>query len=282
MNAPANGGPGKHSDVVSRRRLLWLAGGVGLAATVGSCSNKTAADPASGPTENPSPASPSNHMAGPTETGQPTMAPPGPTISASPAAAASAQLLCRDAWQARPARPGGKPHTPNRLTIHHSAVVLGANSNAPNRFRQDQRYHQDQLGWVDIAYHIGIDRDGHIYELRDPNIAGDTATEYDTTGHFLVFCEGDFDKEPVSDALLYGAAVACAWAAQTFHIPTSTLAGHRDFAQTSCPGANLYAHISSGDLRSRIDMLLDAGGVNLQRFCGPEAVAAVAAIEAGS
>ncbi|WP_415624056.1 peptidoglycan recognition family protein, partial [Mycobacterium intermedium] len=178
-------------------------------------------------------------------------------------------------------RPGGKPHTPDRLTVHHSAVVLGANSNAPNRFRQDQRYHQDQLGWIDIAYHIGIDRDGHIYQLRDPNIAGDTATEYDTTGHFLVFCEGDFDKETVTDAQLYSTALVCAWAAQTYHISTSTLRGHRDFAQTSCPGANLYAHISSGDLKERADKLL-AGGVNLQPFCGPEAAATVAAIEAGS
>lgn len=205
------------------------------------------------------------------------------SIAVAPAApSASAHLLCRDAWGARPARSGGKPHTPNRITVHHSAVVLGANSNAPGRFRQDQRYHQDQLGWIDIAYHIGIDRDGHIYELRDPLIAGDTATTYDTTGHFLVFCEGDFDKEPLSEAQFYGAAVACAWAAQTFHIAPGTLAGHRDFAQTSCPGANLYARISSGELRTRIDSLLATGGVNLQPFCGPEAVAQVAAIEAGN
>lgn len=277
------GGPGEHPGVVSRRRLLWLAGGVGVAATVGACSSRTAAEPSSEQPASPSAASPSNpSAAGPTDASQPTSAPPGPTTSATPAATVSAQLLCREAWGARPARAGGKRHTPNRLTIHHSAVVLGANSNAPGRFRQDQRYHQDQLGWIDIAYHIGIDRDGHIYQLRDPNLAGDTATEYDTTGHFLVFCEGDFDKEPVSDAQLHGAAVACAWAAQTYGISSDTLRGHRDFAATSCPGANLYEHISSGDLKSQIDFLVNNGGVNLQPFCGPEADAAVAAIEAGN
>lgn len=167
------------------------------------------------------------------------------------------------------------------MTLHHEAVVLGDNRNAPARLRQDQRYHQDQKGWVDIAYHVGIDRDGNIYELRTPQIAGDTATDYDTTGHFLVLCEGDFDQEVVSDAQLHAAAIAFAWAAQTFHIATDTLAGHRDLAPTSCPGANLYAHISSGDLKRRIADLLAAGTVNLQSVCGPDAATTVAAIEAG-
>lgn len=198
----------------------------------------------------------------------------------SPLSAASAVMLCRDAWGARPALAGGKPHTITRMTLHHEAVVLGDNRNAPGRLRQDQRYHQDK-GWVDIAYHVGIDRDGNIYELRTPQIAGDTATDYDTTGHFLVLCEGDFDKEVVSEAQLHSAALAFAWATQTFHVATQSLAGHRDLAQTSCPGANLYAHLSSGDLKHRIEDLVAAGPVNLQRICGSEAAATVAAIEAG-
>ncbi|BBZ14770.1 hypothetical protein MBRA_49650 [Mycobacterium branderi] len=197
-------------------------------------------------------------------------------------AATSAPLLCRDAWGARPARPGGRRHTITRMTLHHEAVVLGDNRNAPGRLRQDQRYHQDQLGWIDIAYHIGVDRNGNIYELRSTEIAGDTATDYDTTGHFLVLCLGDFDQEVVSEAQLHGAALAFAWAAQTFGIPTNTLAGHRDFARTSCPGANLYAHLSSGDLKHRIDDLLAAGRVDLPLSCGPNASARVAAIEAGN
>ena len=159
--------------------------------------------------------------------------------------------------------------------------MLGDNRNAPERLRQDQRYHQDQKGWIDIAYHVAVDRNGNLYELRSTDVAGDTATDYDTTGHFLVLCEGDFDQEAVSEAQLHGTAVAFAWAAQNFRIKTDTLAGHRDFAQTSCPGTNLYAHLSSGDLKRRIDALIAAGGVNLERFCGPDAAARVAAIEAG-
>src|ERR1700759_2959029 len=212
-------------------------------------------------------------------------APPPPASTSTPVvplSAASAVMLCRDAWGARPARPGGRAQTITRMTLHHEAVVLGDNRNAPERLRQDQHYHQDQKGWIDIAYHVGVDRDGNIYELRSTEIAGDTATDYDTTGHFLVLCEGDFDQEAVSEAQLHGAALAFAWAAQNFRIATTTLAGHRDLAKTSCPGANLYAHLSSGDLKRRIDDRLAAGKVDLQRFCGPDASARVAAIEAGN
>jgi len=260
-------------NFVSRRQLLQLVGSVGLATTVSACANKAVVSSAPVSATSPEPSS----TLGP--------AAPLPTnanlTATAPATSASALLLCRDAWGARPARPGGRVHTITRMTLHHEAVVLGDNRNAPERLRQDQRYHQDQKGWVDIAYHVGVDRNGNIYELRTPQIAGDTATDYDTTGHFLVLCEGDFDQEVVSEAQLEGAALAFAWATQTFHIATDTLAGHRDLAQTACPGANLYAHLSSGDLKRRIDDLRAAGPVNLQRICGTDAAATVAAIEAG-
>jgi hypothetical protein len=278
MDAPAPDPGVEHPSLVSRRQLLWLASGVGLAATGCGCAHQTVPAPDLGRPQ--SPASAPNPAATAANEPSPTTVPPSAQIT--PASAASAAMLCRDAWGARPAHAGGRQHSVTRMTLHHAGVVLGDNRNAPGRFRQDQRYHQDQLGWIDIAYHVGIDRNGNIYELRRPELAGDTATEYDTTGHFLVFCEGDFDKEAVSEAQLNAAASAFAWAARHFGVATDTLAGHRDFAQTSCPGANLYSHVSSGDLKHRVDTLLAAGGVDLQLFCGPDATARVAAIEAGN
>lgn len=189
--------------------------------------------------------------------------------------------MCREAWGARQAHAGGRPHTLSRMTIHHTAEVLGANSNAPARLRQHQHYHQDTLGWIDIAYHISVDRNGNIYQLRRPELVGDTATNYDPAGHFLVVCEGNFDEEAVTDQQLHGAALAFAWGAQTFGISTDTLAGHRDFAATACPGTNLYARVTSGELKHRTDALLTTGPVDLKTTCGPEAAAIVAAIEAG-
>lgn len=224
---------------VTRRRLLALAGGIGLASVVA-----------------------------------------GPWQEAA-AAATSGVMLCRQAWGARPALPGGRPHSITRMTIHHSAVALPDNRGIIARLQQHQRYHQDDKGWVDIAYHAAVDRDGNIFRLRDTAIAGDTATDYDTTGHFLVLCEGNFDEEAVTEAQLDGAALVCAWATKQFGIGVDTLASHQEVASaTDCPGRSLQAHVASGDLKQRITDLI-ASGFELRPVCGSEADARVAAIEAG-
>lgn len=232
------------SQALTRRRLLHLAGTAGLVAAA-ACASESAAAPAA-------------------------------------PAATSRAVLCRDAWSANAPRTGGTPHRPSRMTIHHTAVTLGDNSNAPARLRQHQHYHQDTHGWIDIAYHLSVDRNGNIYELRKPGLVGDTATNYDPTGHFLVVCEGNFDEEELTEPQLDAAALAFAWAAKQFDIATDTLAGHRDVSpETTCPGANLYSHVASGGLKNRVDSLLAAGQVDLYPICGPEASAMVADIESG-
>lgn len=186
-------------------------------------------------------------------------------------------VLCRDAWGARPPGDGFVEHTIRQLTIHHSAVVLGDNRDAPSRLRQHQRHHQDQ-GWPDIAYHLGVDRNGNVYDLRPALFRGDTFTAYDPTGHFLVLCEGNFDREQPTDAQLEGAATAFAWASREFGVAPATLTGHRDHAQTSCPGDALYARIA--EVRGRTEALVNAG-VQRNDRCGPAAAEHVARIEAG-
>jgi hypothetical protein len=231
------------SDGVTRRKLLALAGGAGLASIVAGRPTDATAAPAS---------------AGP-----------------------SGVMLCRQSWGAKPALPGGRPHTITRMTIHHSAVALPDNRGIVERLQQHQRFHQNDRGWIDIAYHAAVDRNGNIFALRDTAIAGDTATDYDTTGHFLVLCEGNFDTEAVTEAQLAGAALVCAWAARKFGIGVNTLASHQQVAAaTDCPGTSLQAHVTSGDLKQRISTVL-AAGFELRPVCGAEADQRVAAIEAG-
>lgn len=206
------------------------------------------------------------------------------SLASAPAKASpgtSGLMLCRDSWGARPARAGGRPLTVTRMTIHHSAVSLPDNRQIAARLRQHQRYHMDDKGWVDIAYHAAVDRRGNIFALRDTAIVGDTATDYDTTGHFLVLCEGNFDEEAVTEAQLNGAALVCAWATKQFGIGVDTLGSHREMtAATDCPGTTLQAHVASGDLKSRINALIGSG-FQLTPVCGQDAATLVSAIEAG-
>ena len=237
--------PKKPGDGLSRRRLLVYAG---LASLATGCAKESSAAPA---------------------------------VTDTPSSVPSGVILCRNSWGARPARAGGRPQTIIRMTIHHSAVALPDNRAIIARLQQHQRFHQDDRGWVDIAYHMAVDRDGNIFALRDTAIAGDTATDYDTTGHFLVLCEGDFDQENISRAQLDGAALAFAWATQKFGIGVDTLASHREVASgTACPGQSLQAHVDSGDLAQRITALVSTG-FDLRPLCGAEADKRVAAIEAG-
>ncbi len=271
MNASEpTGGQPKH---FSRRGALWLAGAAGLGAVASACS--TGSGEATGEKLEKPPAAPAT----PTPATEASVAPvPPPT-------ATPATMLCRESWGALAPLPGehrlNAPIT--RLTIHHTAVMLGDNSNAPARLRQHQSFHQNQRGWFDIAYHVSVDRNGNIYELRDPEFAGDTATSYDPAGHFLVVCEGNFDEEQVTEAQLNGAAKAFAWASQKYGVSPEALDGHRDNSHdTACPGTDLYSHVTSGDLKQRVNDLIATGGIDLQKVCGPEADAIVESIVNGT
>jgi hypothetical protein len=189
------------------------------------------------------------------------------------------ERICRDGLGLRPAGEAMREHKIVRLTLHHTAVKLGENANAPGRLRAHQRYHQDSAGWADIAYHLGIDKRGNLYELRDTRFAGDTFTEYDPSGHFLIVAEGDYNTEMPSDVQLEGIARSFAWAAAAFGADVASISGHRDHAGTSCPGEILYGALP--DLRARAADLAAGDGVQMRTICGDEATGRVADIEAG-
>ena len=226
----------------------------------------------------PTPA-PAPTTAAPTTTA-PAVPDPTPTEAAPPTATPStpvaATVLCRSSWGAAPAGPTDRRHAATRVTIHHTASVLTDNRQAPGRWRGYQRFHQDQ-GWTDIAYHVGVDRDGNLYELRADDVPGDTFTDYDPTGHHLIVVDGNFDEQDLTPAQLESAAQAAAAACARLSVDPATIGGHRDHASTSCPGAALYDALPA--LRTRAAELV-AGGIGLVELCGPEADARVAAIEA--
>jgi hypothetical protein len=166
------------------------------------------------------------------------------------------------------------------MTVHHSAVVLSDNRDAPAHIRSHQRSHQAR-GWPDIAYHLVIDRNGNVYEGRPLWAVPDTATNYDPTGHFTVMCEGNFQEQRPSRAQVNALVEVLAWASVRFDVPPRTISGHRDHADTACPGSGLQRLIDDGEIRRRVKERLAVGGTQLRDLCGTEGKRRVEDIEAG-
>ncbi len=204
----------------------------------------------------------------------------GTTTSGPPAATAGLEIICKEAWGAAPIQGELIEHRVERLTVHHTAAVMGSNTKAPGRIRSYQNYHQES-GWPDVAYHYLIDANGHIYEGRALAARGDTFTEYDPTGHFLVCCDGHFDQQSLPAAQLASLANVLAWASVRFGVGPSTIAGHRNYAATTCPGSDLAGLVADQTVQSMVEERIAAGVSTPSLLCGQAGFDRVAAIEAG-
>ncbi len=266
--------------MISRRRFLT---GLGAVGTVGLATWLTRAGRAPG-SATPAPTVTAAPTTIPVTTTQPptttttagtTTSAPQTTTTVAPIAAFT--VICKEAWGALPIAGEFKQHTIDRITVHHTGVVLADNSAAPEQLRGHQEFHQSR-GWPDIAYHYVIDAAGNIYEGRPVDAVGDTGTDYDPTGHFLVCCEGDFNQQPITPEQYRSLIEVLAWGAEAFGVDPATIQGHRDVAATSCPGDRLYALLADGSVAADVAA---AEPHELRLACGAEGEALVAAVETG-
>lgn len=207
-----------------------------------------------------------------------TMPQPAGTIAT---AVGVVQAICRSAWGEREPSGPMTSHTIDRMTVHHTASLLEGNQMAPALARVHENRHMVDQGWVDLAYHFLVDANGNVYEGRPVTAVGDTMTDYDPTGHFLVCAEGDFNNQAIPAAQVSAVADVLAWGAVHFEVDPSTIQGHRDWATTSCPGDNFYSLISEGNLEQAVRDRIAAGAPGLSILCGDAAEQRVADIEAG-
>lgn len=149
-------------------------------------------------------------------------------------------------------------HIPQRVTLHHegSAKPLTGHEDPRHLLRNLQRYCIGQKGWPDIPYHFLVDLDGRIYQARDPLAVGDTNTQYDPMGHLLVTLIGNYELQAPTKAQLDSICDLVAWLCDFYNIDPSTIACHREFAQTACPGRYFTPYVLSGfieeEVRARI------------------------------
>lgn len=166
-------------------------------------------------------------------------------------------ILPRSVWNASDPKPY-KTHIPERITIHHEGTIFNKSDDAPKHIKNVQTWGMGKdRHWVDIPYHFLIDPNGNIYEGRNVFTIGETATEYDPTGHLLITCMGNFEEQDVSDEQLEALIKLIAYCCDKYNISHSTIASHRDYSkQTVCPGKNLYKYLENNNINSEVENLL--------------------------
>ena len=213
------------------------------------------------PTPSPPTATPVPPTPTCTATSTPTVTPTATPISLPPQEAQGPpqkpQVITRAEWGSVDVTEGYVPHTLERITIHHDGSEFYGGAVARMRSLQSGSRNR---GWADIPYHFLIDQEGKIYEGRPLQFVGDTATEYDPTGHALITVMGNYNVQEINQAQLNAVIDLAAWLWYEYSIPPELIKGHRDYAATSCPGTSLYAYLTNGYIVSAVEERLSFEG----------------------
>ena len=157
-------------------------------------------------------------------------------------------IVSRSDWKANKPVGEGKPHKIEFITIHHTATKQRTDLTIETKLRNLQAFSQreDKLAsgkskpaWFDVPYHYYIAVDGRIAEGREIAYAGDTNTEYDPKGHALIVVEGSFGTDEPNAAQLEALKATVKWLAKKYKVSGEKIKGHKDYADTACPGTNL-------------------------------------------
>ena len=166
-------------------------------------------------------------------------------------------IVPRSEWRAVKPRPF-KQHVPVQITIHLEGTRLEAGDDAAKKIHNIQVWGMGpDRNWSDIPYHFLVAPDGTVYEGRSVYTVGETATEYDPTGHLLITCLGNLEVQEVPEAQLSSLIRLIAYTCKKYNLPRETIASHRDHsAKTSCPGKNLYHYLENGYIKQRVKQVM--------------------------
>ncbi|MFH1852903.1 MAG: peptidoglycan recognition family protein [Candidatus Neomarinimicrobiota bacterium] len=150
-------------------------------------------------------------------------------------------------------------HTINKITIHHGGEDFPADKDPVQYLRNLQTWSRSaEKNWIDIPYHFMIDLDGRIYEARPINYPGATNTSYDPTGHALICVMGNYENQVLSDQQLQAVVDLTAFLVRLYGVDLDDIKGHKDYAETLCPGQDLYRYLEDGTIRTKVAEKLPA------------------------
>ena len=174
------------------------------------------------------------------------------------AQAADPRIISVEEWGGTPSDASkARLHEIKYITLHHQGESYPPGTDPIAYLRHLQTWSRETKHWLDIPYHYIIDLDGHIYEGRKIEYAGDTNTEYDPKGHALIEVVGNFEEVQPNAAQLDAVVDLMAMLAKKYKVAPETIHGHKDYsAITVCPGENLYRYLADGTIQRRVSARL--------------------------
>ncbi|MGI0106002.1 exo-beta-N-acetylmuramidase NamZ domain-containing protein [Salinimicrobium sp. WS361] len=171
-------------------------------------------------------------------------------------------IITRKEWQANPPKMEVIRHIPRMITIHHTGTFQNKDRSTSEKLQALQKfsYSEGALGdgtpkkpWPDVPYHFYIGVDGSVAEGRELEYQGDSNTNYNLNGHALVVVEGNFNQEKINDKQVENLEKLVLAIAEKYKIPAEAISGHKDQAETTCPGTDLYRLLPA--LRKKVEDL---------------------------
>ena len=169
--------------------------------------------------------------------------------SARPIPVVKPKVVSRKEWGARePKCKFERNPFYNAITIHHTATS-NEYVDAKSVVRAIQRYHQDERKWCDIGYHFLIDKEGVIYEGRPLWAIGAHVRDHNK-GNIGISLIGNYEEVDVNEKQIKALVDLVSWLVYEYKIPLKDIKGHRDYADTLCPGKYLYTRLP--EIRRRV------------------------------
>ena len=165
-------------------------------------------------------------------------------------------IVTHEQWGWKPIEGDHRTHQISRITIHHGGEDFPADKDPIEYLRHLQEWSRSEKGWIDIPYHFMIDLTGTIYEARPMEYPGDTNTEYDPTGHALICVMGNYENQILSRQQLSSVIRLSAYLADRYSVSPDSIKGHKDYAETLCPGKDLYRYLQDGTIQKGVKEML--------------------------
>lgn len=137
-------------------------------------------------------------------------------------------------------------HEIRQITIHHGGETYREGRDTGEYLRSLQSWSRSDREWMDIPYHFVIDLEGGVYEARPIEYPGDTNTSYDPTGHALVVVVGNYEERELDEEQYSSLVSLTAFLAEKYDVDADLIKAHKDFAETACPGENIYRLFQDG------------------------------------